>query len=61
MLRSARRTAAAVAFVMMASMTIVVAAADLKPSITAATVSADQTTLFVVGENFNSHPIVVRS
>jgi len=60
MVRSARRTAAVVAFVMTVS-TITVAAAQGsdKPVITAASVSADQTTLFVEGENFNSHPVVV--
>lgn len=60
MVRSARRTAAVVALVMTVS-TIRIAAAESsdKPGITAARVSADQTTLFVEGENFSSHPIVV--
>ena len=60
MVRSGHRTAAVVALVMTVS-TIGVAAGQSndKPHITAANVSADQTTLFIEGENFNSHPIVV--
>lgn len=60
MVRSARRTAAVVAFVMTVStITVRAAQGSDKPVITAASVSADQTTLFVEGENFNSHPVVV--
>lgn len=60
MVRSARRTAAVVAFVMTVStITVRAAQGSDKPVITAASVSADQTTLFVEGENFNSRPVVV--
>lgn len=60
MVHSARRTAAVVAFVMTVStITVTSAQGSDKPVITAASVSADQTTLFVEGENFNSHPVVV--
>lgn len=60
MVHSARRTAAVVAFVMTVStITVTAAQGSDKPVITAASVSADQTTLFVEGENFNSHPVVV--
>ena len=58
-MRSARRTTAVVALVMMVSTIRIAAQSAEKPVITAASVSADQTTLFVEGAYFNSHPIVV--
>src|ERR1051325_2044235 len=58
MLHSVRRTAAAICVVLMASTIRVAAQGNEKPVITSASVSFDQTTLFVEGEYFTSRPVV---